>query len=125
MTIQELKDFFAKSDFSEASKAKIMSILDGKKEVGNEVFSQVKAVMQEELDKDFNDAGVDVSNNPEAQAAKKEYDEKLDGITNELNDDVAFVEKELTDLEVMRKQVIKASDDLEADKIRQDVLSKV
>lgn len=121
MTIQELKDFFSKSDFSETSKSKIMSILDGKEKLGNEIFSQIKSVIQEELDSDFNDAGVDISSSPEAQVAKKDYDEKLDKIASELNEDMNFVENELKDLEEMRKQVIKAGDDIKADKIRQSM----
>ncbi|HTE48534.1 MAG TPA: hypothetical protein VK675_01340 [Candidatus Paceibacterota bacterium] len=121
MTIQELKDFFSKSDFSEISKSKIMSILDGKEKLGNGIFSQIKAVMQEELDSDFNDAGIGVSSNPEAQAAKKDYDEKLEKIGSELDEDMNFLENELKDLEEMRNQVIKADDDIKADKIRQSI----
>ena len=56
MTIQEFKDFFSKSNFSEIAKSKIMAVLEGKEEVGAEVFSKVREIMQAELDADFNEA---------------------------------------------------------------------
>lgn len=121
MTIQELKDFFSKSDFSEASKSKIMSILEGKEELGNEVFSQIKVVMQEELDNDFKEAGVDISNDPSMQQIQKEYDDGLNKIESELKEDMSFVENELKHIEELRQQVTKIGDTIEADKIAQSI----
>lgn len=121
MTIQEFKDFFSKSNFSEIAKSKIMAVLEGKEEVGAEVFSKVREIMQAELDADFNEAGVDISTDAEAQAIKKEYEDKLEKIETELNEDMSFVEGELKELEDMRQKVMKVSDEMDADKIRQSM----
>ena len=120
MNIQELQNFFATSDFSDVSKAKIAKILEGQTVAGNEIFSQVRVVMQEELDMDFKEAGVDdIYSEPEAQAIQAEYNTTLNTIEGDLAEDMAFVEKELNDLEEMRGQVMKIGDDIAADQIRQ------
>ncbi|MCX6754951.1 MAG: hypothetical protein NT068_00220 [Candidatus Nomurabacteria bacterium] len=121
MTIPEAKDFFLKSNFSDVAKSKIMFILDGKEEMTKEIFSEIKIVMQQELDNDFAEAGVDLSNDKEAETIKKNYDDKLEKIDTDLNEDMDFVEKELKEVEDLRKQVVQGSDEMEADKIRQSL----
>jgi hypothetical protein len=121
MNIQELRDFFVKSDYSDETKAMISKILADKTEVTPGLVSEIKDILQKELDSDFNELGVDVTNDPEAQKIEQEYIEELNEIEKDLNNDMSFVEKELNDLEEIRKQVDKVSDEIEVDKIRQSI----
>jgi len=121
MNIQELKDFFIKSDYSDETKAIIAKILADKTEVTPGLISEVKDILQKELDSDFSELGIDVANEPEAQKIEKEYVEELDKIEKDLNDDMSFVEKELNELEETRKTLAKVSDEIEIDKIKQSI----
>ena len=123
MTVQEAKEFFDGSDFSDASKAKIAQILAAKdmEVLDDETTDQIKAVMEEELEADFQEAGVDLSDDPEAQAELAKYNAELEQIEKDLADDMASVDKELKDLDGMRKEVMKVSDEMDADAIKQSM----
>ena len=125
MNIKELKDFFSISAYSNDTKSIINGILMETTEVTPGLISQVKDVLQKELDVDFQELGVDAENDPELQKIEQEYVEALDNIENDLNSDMGFVEKELKELEEIRKKVIRSSDDVEAvqmaDKLKQSM----
>lgn len=121
MKIQEIKDFFSQSDYSDETKSVISKILTDKTEVTPGLVSQIKDILQKELDADFKELGVDVKNEPEFQKIEKEYIEALDTIEKDLNADVDFVEKELKELDEIRKKISQVSDEMEADKIRQSM----
>lgn len=121
MNIQELKDFFIASDYSDKTKSEIAQVLSGKIEVTPGLFAQVKDILQKELDADFKELGVDVTNDPEAQKIEKEYVDELDTIEKDLNEDMAFVEKELKELDETRKQILKISDEMEAEEIKKKI----
>jgi len=121
MNIQELRDFFTASDYSSETKATLSGILADKTEVTPGLISQVKDVLQKELDADFKELGVDIEGNEEAQLAQKEYNDTLVSIEKDLAEDMNLVEKELNELEEVRKTVSKISDEMEADKIRQSI----
>ena len=114
MNIQELKDFFVKSDYSDDTKSVIAQVLADKTEVTPGLVSEIKDILQKELDSDFEKLDGDVANDPEIKKAEKEYIATLDTIDKDLNSDMSFVEKELKDLEDMRKKVVIASDDAKA-----------
>ncbi len=122
MNIQELKDFFINSDFTDETKATIAGILSDKTEVTPGLTANIKDILQKELDIDFKELGVDTTNDPEAQKLEQEYTQELDVIEKDLNDDMAFVEKELEDLEETRKQVLKISDEMEAEEIKKTIV---
>jgi len=121
MNIQQLKDFFSASDYSDKTKSEISQILSDKTEVTPGLFSQVKDILQKELDSDFKEMGIDATNEPELQKIEKEYIEELDKIEEDLGNDMNFVEKELNDLEEMRKQVSKVSEEIEINNIKQSI----
>ena len=77
--------------------------------------------MEEELEADFQEAGVDLSDDPEAQAELAKYNAELEQIEKDLADDMAYVDKELKDLDGMRKEVMKVSDEMDADAIKQSM----
>lgn len=114
MNIQELKDFFAKSDYSDETKSVISGILADKTEVTPGLISQVKDILQRELDSDFKELVADAKDDPEMQRIEREYVEALGVIEKDLNSDMDFVDKELKDLEEIRKQVTKVSDEVQA-----------
>ena len=121
MNIQELRDFFVNSDYSDETKAVLAGILNDKTEVTPGLIFQVKDVLQKELDVDFKELGVNIDDNEEAKQALKEYNDTLDTIEKDLGEDMAFVENELNELEEVCKTVSKISDEIEADKIRQSI----
>jgi DNA-binding transcriptional MerR regulator len=121
MNIQELRDFFVNSDYSEETKTILGEVLNDKEEVTPGLIYQVKDILQKELDADFEDLGVNIDDNEEAKQALKEYNETLDTIKNNLEEDTTFVEKELNELEEVRKTVSKISDEMEIAKIKQSI----
>jgi NifU-like protein involved in Fe-S cluster formation len=121
MTIQEAQHFFETCDFSEASKAKILELLNGKTALDLATITQIKAVMQEELDADFKEAGIDEDNDPVLKDIRGQYAKKLEEIDLELQEDMAFVETELAELDKARKEVMQISDEMEADAIKQTI----
>ena len=121
MDIQEAREFFADSDFSAHTKKKIAAVL--KRAAVLDIFTteKVKALMQEELERDFAETGVDISDDPRVKKAGKKYKDDLEKIGKETKDDAAFVEKELTKLDSVRKQVVKTKDTMAADVIRKSM----
>jgi len=122
MTIQELQNFVAGSDFSEATKVKIASILEKQPEVSEELFAQLREIMQKELDADFKEAGIaDISSEPEVQAIEVEYAATLEEVEDDLNKDMIYVDSELKDLEEMRKQVVHIGDQMAIEDLRKSI----
>lgn len=121
MNIQELKDFFSKSDYSNDTKSIINEVLADKTEVTPGLISEIKNILQKELDADFEELGVNGKDTPEFQAMEKEYTEALDTIDKDLASDMEFVDKELKELDEIKKKIAKASDEMEADRIRQSI----
>ncbi len=118
MNIQELKDFFIASEYSDETKKIIAAILSDKVEATPEMIFQIKEILQNELDADFKEAGVDITGDPEAEIIEKEYAEELDLIEKDLNSDMEFVEKELNELDELNTKVQEISDEMEAGEIK-------
>jgi hypothetical protein len=124
MTIQELKTFFENSDYSTETKNAISAFLENATELTQGVLTEIKSILQKELEQDFIDAGVDVVNDPEVKEMQAEYDETVAMIEKDLQEDISFVEKEMEDIESSRKQVADMSDKIDADKIRADLMNQ-
>ncbi len=124
MTIQELKTFFENSDYSTETKNAISAFLENATELTQGVLTEIKSILQKELEQDFIDAGVDVVNDPEVKEMQAEYDETVAMIEKDLQEDISFVEKEMEDIESTRKQVADMSDKIDADKIRADLMNQ-
>lgn len=121
MNIQEAKEFFADSDFSAETKKKIAKLLDGKTALDEFTTESIKALMQLELEKDFKEAGVEILHDVEAEETEKEYKADLEKIEKDLTEDQDFVDSELKKLDDIRKRVVKTSEDMTADAIRQSI----
>lgn len=124
MTIQELKTFFENSAYSVETKNTISAFLGNATELTQGVLTEIKSILQKELEQDFIDAGVDVENDPEVKEMQAEYDETVAMIEKDLQEDISFVEKEMEDIESDRKQVAGMSDKIDADKIRADLMNQ-
>ncbi|MBP7805239.1 MAG: hypothetical protein KA052_03420 [Candidatus Pacebacteria bacterium] len=121
MTVQETKKFFEGSEFSAETKAKINALLEGKEALDPYTVLEIKAAMQEELSKDFDEAGVDVSQNPNVIALQKEYEEEMKKLEAEMQEDADFVDGELKELDKLQKEVTRVADEMAADKIRESI----
>ena len=121
MNIKELKDFFSVSDYSPETKSVISGLLADKVEVTPGLVSQLKDILQKELDSDFSELAQEVKDDPEFKEIEKEYVDALDAIENDLNNDMTFVEKELKELDEVRKKVAEASDKMEADALKKSM----
>lgn len=121
MNIQELKEFFVQSDYSDETKGVLASILADKTEVTPGIIFQLKDVLQKEIDADFDELGVDALEDPEFKKAEAEYVEDLNKIEKELEEDMSFVEDSMKQLEENRKKISKAGDEIEANAIKQSM----
>ncbi len=121
MTIQEAKEFFAGSEFSDETKGKINAVLNGAQALGPNQILEIKALMQAELNRDFEETGADFSAVPEIAAADAEYAKKMGDMEREFAEDTAYAETELAALDEIRKKVAAVSDKLQADAIKQTI----
>ncbi len=121
MNIQELKDFISMSDYSDNIKNIVIEVLADQTEVTPGLISQIKDILQKELDSDFEELGVNEKDSGEFQKIEKDYVEELDLIEKDLNNDMEFVDKELKELSEVRKKVAQASDEMEADRLRKSM----
>ncbi|MEI6316510.1 MAG: hypothetical protein WCO65_02165 [bacterium] len=106
MDIQELRQFIETSDFTPETKHKISVILAGKAVLDYDTYAGVKEVLQQELDNDFDEAGVgDLSDDPEAQALEDEYESNMEDINTKMQEDLNFVDQETKKLNEINTQV--------------------
>jgi hypothetical protein len=117
MTREEVIKLVQDSDLSDSAKKNWVSrILE--QGLTQEILDDIKAAFQIEIDKGFEQLGIDISDTPEykeheakmveeVEAAAKEYGETMDGLEKE--------EKEL------EKDTAKAIDDLAAQAIRDQI----
>ena len=101
MEIEELKQFCESSDFTPETKHKIATVLAGKAVLDYDTYAAVKEILQQELDSDFAEAGVDLSDDPEAQAEEAKYEAEMHELDKLMEGDMDFIEKEKADLDTM------------------------
>ncbi len=123
MTIQELRDFLENSDYSSDTKIKALAVLGEQGELTKGLLTEIKSILQSEIESDIVDAGVDLSSEPEMQDLQKEHDEMLEKIEQELENDMNFVERELKDIDEAHQQISQIADDIEAEEIKQNIVS--
>lgn len=121
MDIQELKNFVSECEFSQETKNKINQLLEGKTELDTETIESIKVLMQAELDREFSEDDADIANDPKVKEIEKAYEVELKNIESDLKNDMIFVDSELKELETIRKQVAKTSDDVAANAIRDSI----
>ena len=98
MDIEELKQFIESSDFTPETKQKIAVMLSGKAVLDYDTYAGVKEILQQELDSDFKEAGIDLSDDPEAQNAEKKYELALEEIESSMEEDTQFIEEKTKNL---------------------------
>ena len=114
MDIQELRQFIETSDFTPETKHKISVILAGKAVLDYDTYAGVKEILQQELDHDFDEAGIgDLSDDPEAQELESEYESNMQHINNTMQEDMNFVGQETKKLNEMNDQINKMSDEVD------------
>jgi hypothetical protein len=75
-----------------------------KTEVTAELEASVRDIIQAEIDADFAELGI-TNDDPEIQALDAELAANLESVQKELDEDMAYVDRELNELDSMRKQV--------------------
>jgi len=112
MDIEELRQFIETSDFSPETKQKISIILAGKAVLDYDTYAGVKEILQQELDHDFDEAGVgDLSDDPEAQEIESAYESEMENINTTMQEDMDFVDQETAKLDEMNNEINKISEE--------------
>ena len=107
MDIEELKQFIDASDFTPETKQKVSIVLAGKAVLDYDTYAGVKEILQQELDSDFKEAGVDLTNDTEAQGIEKKYEAALEEIDASLIEDEKFIENETKRLDEISDRIQK------------------
>ena len=123
--IQKAVSFIEISDFSENAKLKMKKVLEGKTVMTPGLSNEIKEIMQNEIDQDFDEQGVDVSAEPETQEIQKKYDSALVKIETDLAEDQKFVEEQIGEVEKTSKELAKIEDELKAEEIRKKLLASM
>ena len=101
MDIEELKQFIESSDFTPETKQKIAVMLAGKAVLDYDTYAGVKELLQQELESDFKEAGIDLTDDPEAQEEEKKYETALEQIDASMEEDMNFIEEKTKNLSDM------------------------
>lgn len=120
MTTQELLNFIQESPLSEETKSAARVILGGHDTVTLELQGKIKDLIQAELDADFDEVGVTLSDG-EIEAERQKFNNDIAQVDADLAEDVVFVQRETDVLDGLQKDVSRALDEIEADVIRQDL----
>ena len=115
MDIEELRQFIETSDFTPETKQKISVILAGKAVLDYDTYAMVKEILQQELDKDFNEVGVgDVADDAEAQELESEYKSNVENLNVSMQEDMNFVESEAKKLNAMNDRLNSLSNEVDS-----------
>ena len=101
MDIEELKQFIEASEFTPETKQKVWIVLAGKAVLDYDTYAGVKEILQQELDKDFKEAGVDLDGDLEAEKIQKEYETSLAEIDASVEEDNMFIKAQTESLDGM------------------------
>ena len=105
MDIHELEQFIEASEFTQETKKKVAIILAGKAVLDYDTYAAIKEILQQELDADFEKAGVDVSSDPDVQNAEAQYQAELDRLNAEIEEDERFIAEETKKLEAVTGEI--------------------
>lgn len=122
MTIQELIQKITDSVLSEEAKKQIIDLANTYTEVTSDLEDQVKALIQEDIDRDLAALGAD-EDGPEIQEVQAELEAGLAAVDAELDQDMMEVDQELKDLDAMRLEVTQAEEALKIAQLRNDLVS--
>lgn len=122
MTIQELIQKITDSVLSEEAKKQIIDLANTYTEVTSDLEDKVKALIQEDIDRDLAALGAD-EDGPEIQAVQAELEAGLAAVDVELDQDMMEVDQELKDLDAMRLEVTQAEEALKIAQLRNDLVS--
>ncbi|MEI8223511.1 MAG: hypothetical protein WCG20_00110 [bacterium] len=120
MTIQELIQKITDSVLSESAKKQIIDLAGTYSEVTPDLEDQVKALIQEDIDRDLAALGAD-ENSPEIQAVQAELEAGLAEVDAELDQDMTYVDQELKELDAMRLEITRAEEALKIEQLRNDL----
>lgn len=120
MTIQELIQKITDSVLSEGAKKQIIDLANTYTEVTPDLEDQVKALIQEDIDRDLAALGAD-EDGPEVQAIQAELEAGLAAVDAELDQDMAYVDQELKELDAMRLEITRAEEALKIEQLRNDL----
>jgi hypothetical protein len=83
-------------EIGEDRKKKIMDLINNN-ELNDDIISEVKAIIQEDIDQDINDI-LDEEDKKTLMDMDKEADDEIDTVIKGMDEDSTFVENEMNDL---------------------------
>ena len=120
MTISELTQKIADSVLSDEAKKKIIDLAATYAEVTPDLEDQVKELIQEDIDKDLATLGTD-DDIPEIQEAEAQLERDLAQVGADFDEDMAHVEKSMTELDNLRAEVSAAEEAHKIAQLRHDL----
>lgn len=121
MNKQEYIEKIKNSGLNPEVKSEILGLLEAN-DLTYDIAEEIKDILQADIDALFTKAGISVNaNDPEIIEADKTLDEGLAKVQTDLEEDIAFVEKEMADLEVMVKELDSSVDQSQIDQIKEKI----
>ncbi len=108
------------SALSEDKKNMILALLE-KNDLDFTTKELIKDILQDEVDGVFSAAGISIADDPDAHAAASTFSDDLNKIQADLENDMAFVEAEMGDLETMAIDLDKSFDQSKIDSIKAEL----
>jgi|JI10StandDraft_1071094.scaffolds.fasta_scaffold511765_2 hypothetical protein len=123
MNITELLQKIQTSPLSDATKQSVAAILAGHDTLTIELEAQVQNIIQEEIERDFADLGVD-TDTPELHALDEQLAKELQSVDDELSEDMAYVDGELAELDKMRKELNSLEDQQKINDLKEEMVQE-
>lgn len=123
MNITELLQKIQASPLSDATKQSVAAILAGHDTLTIELEAQVQNIIQEEIERDFAELGVN-ADTPELNAIDDQLAKDLQSVDDELSEDMAYVDGELAELDKMRKELNSLEDQQKINDLKEEMLQE-
>lgn len=123
MNITELLQKIQASPLSDATKQSVVAILAGHETLTVELEAQVQNIIQEEIERDFADLGID-ADTPELHAIDEQLAKDLQSVDDELSEDMSYVDGELAELDKMRKELSALEDQQKINDLKEEMVGE-
>lgn len=119
MTTQEYIEKIKESSIADDRKQQIVSLLE-QNEFSFDIREQVKDIIQADIDASM-EGILDGEDDSEVQAMNQQLEKDLAKVESTLNEDMAFVESQMDDIEKHTQALDKAMDEKDIEDLRTDI----
>lgn len=117
MNKQDLLTQINATEMPEATKTQILSLLNSAEEITPEVMSEVQELIQDAIDEGMSEL-LSEDQKKEIAAIQEAGDAEIKATLTEMDEDVAFVESEMNELDEMAKSIVPILEEVQINEVK-------